>query len=361
MITYVRMDTNLTEEQKGLLLSLFKKNPDLNFLTQKVFDNKALDGRSREGRAVRSFLSKQGKEYNTTKCEAKKNIELTESQKQFLQSDQIDESMSPLEMAKIVFNDETVKSLSHEHRTVLQYLGKYRPLLLSENAVLVEGKWYSPKSLTSTIRKVNKWCDIHLDEDDAKITGRQKKFLEKLMGYLQSYKLVSTINSYTTQADQDLFESEFIRAAWDKPDLTVDEQNLYMMICSNHVQAKHIRVRLGVFNTKMESEDIDISDITIKITEHGKAISDELNACEKKIADLTTKLNGDRSKRVNDAKKNNANILALVNEFQDKSSRDLMVMKAEMQNQLVEDEATKFESASEQRARIFGISIEELV
>ena len=46
----------LTQEQKNQIQEEFARNPDLKHITQTVFENDSLDGRSKEGRAVRSFL-----------------------------------------------------------------------------------------------------------------------------------------------------------------------------------------------------------------------------------------------------------------------------------------------------------------
>ena len=51
-------EVTLTEEQKQQIEELFKSNPDLREITQKVFGDDSLDGRSKEGRAVRAFLIK---------------------------------------------------------------------------------------------------------------------------------------------------------------------------------------------------------------------------------------------------------------------------------------------------------------
>ena len=41
--------------------------------------------------------------------------------------------------------------------------------------------------------------------------------------------------------DQELFEAEFIRATWDKPDLSADEVNLYVNVCVDYInQQKEI-------------------------------------------------------------------------------------------------------------------------
>ena len=63
----------LNKEQRKYLRENHKKIPDLIKLTQAVFLDETLDGRSKEGRAVKDFLIKEELNFNTTKKE-KKNL-----------------------------------------------------------------------------------------------------------------------------------------------------------------------------------------------------------------------------------------------------------------------------------------------
>tara|TARA_R100001591_G_C4316340_1_gene174246 strand:- start:368 stop:1009 length:642 start_codon:yes stop_codon:yes gene_type:complete len=211
------------------------------------------------------------------------------------------------------------------------------------------------------IRRCNKWCGTSLKENPDELPAKQRKNTEKLLEYLNIHKLITTVNAYRTDADRDLFESEFVRATWDKPDLTTDELNLYMMICSNFVRAKHIQNRMDIFTDMLENEELESQDINMRLTEHIKATNEELNACEKRIESLTQKLNGDRAKKLEKKGANTQNILSLVEAFQDEEERQRLVMMAEQRLSLVEQEADRLESLDEYKARIFGTSKEELL
>lgn len=191
--------------------------------------------------------------------------------------------------------------------------------------------------------------------------SKVKRCVEKLLAYMASYKIQNLINCFNKQSDRDLFESEFVRYVWDKPDLTPEEQGLYMLVCSNQVRAKHIQKRLDRFNEMLASQEGEDVTVTMAAGNYLKSMSEELNACEKRISDLITKLNGDRSKRLEKQNSGMANILSLVEAFQEKEERDKIIRLAEMQNSLVEDAAREFESMEEQKARLMGISIEEMI
>jgi hypothetical protein len=59
--------------------------------------------------------------------------------------------------------------------------------------------------------------------------------------------------------------------------------------------------------------------------------------------------------------KENSSILSLVQFFQDEEERVNMVRIAEMQRQLVKDEAEKIEGMSDWKARVLGISIDDVL
>lgn len=354
------MNDELTDEQKQTVLALFEETQDLNVITQKVSGNPNADGRTKLGRNIRSFLAGEGKDYSVKGGSKKGKLDLTEDQMKFLMSDLIDNKMLPLEIAKLVYKDTSIVSLSQEHRTVLSFLQEYRPDVVDHTLVIADGKWHKPKGIERVISLVNKWCNLDLPCAKDKLPNKCRKGIERLLDYLNVYKLWTTLNSLSTEDDRNLYESEFVRYTWDKPDLTNEELNLYMMVCSNIVRAKHIQKRMDDFVVSLENRNDD-QDISIKQTEHFKALNDELNACEKRISDTISKLNGDRSKRVEKQQAVNANILALVEAFQDKQERDQMVLQAQMRAKLIEEEAERLESMDEFRARIFGISREELI
>ena len=63
--TYFNM--NLTEDQKNIVRDNYASTPDLIELTRLAFDNDSLDGRTKEGRAVREYMAGKDYRYKTTK------------------------------------------------------------------------------------------------------------------------------------------------------------------------------------------------------------------------------------------------------------------------------------------------------
>ncbi len=349
---------DLTEEQKEEILKLFKKNPDLMFITRKVFNDETIDGRSKQGRAVRKFLAEQDKKAKTTLVPKAEQIHLTKEQKEFLMTDNIEVGMNALEIARLTFKDRDVQPLSMKHRIIVDFLKTYRPEIVDDNEIVTKEKWTPPKSINRAIVKINNFCGTTLEE--LNLQTKQKKLVEQLILYFKSPRFNHFINQYVTLADRDLFESEFVRAVWDKPDLTNDELNLYVTVCANYVRQKHIQQRIDKLNALLDDQDNE-RDITMRLTEIIKATSEELNQCEKRIESLTKDLNGSRTARLKAKGEENGSIFALVEAFQEREERDRMIMMAELQNKLIEEEADRLESMDDYKARVLGISKKELL
>jgi hypothetical protein len=160
--------------------------------------------------------------------------------------------------------------------------------------------------------------------------------------------------------DRDLFEAEFVRSVWDKPDLTSDELNLYINVCMDYIHLKNISKAIDKLN-RMFEECEDQRDMTVRLAELLKTKSEEYNQCEKRQETLIARLNGDRKERVKNRHKDNASILSLVRVFQNESDRKRMVEMAEKQKLLIRDEADDLERMDIWKARVLGISKDEAI
>ena len=184
--------------------------------------------------------------------------------------------------------------------------------------------------------------------------------MESLASFLASPRFIQIINTYDSQADRDLFEAEFVRATWDKPDLTSDEINLYINVCIDYIHLKNIQSAINKLN-RMFDEAEDQQDLNVRLAELLKTKSEEYNQCEKRMESLIQKLQGDRSKRISSHQKQNANILALVQLFQEEEERKVMIKIAQLQKQAAKKEADNIESMPDWKARVLGISKEDVI
>ena len=116
---------NLTVEQKKFIDEHFHKIPDLIELTRATFKDGTIDGRSKQGRAVRAYLSSQDIKYKTTKKKEVTPIVLKEEQKQFIEQYSPD-GMSSFQIAQLLFPDSELKNLDRHQRAVNQYLDIFK-------------------------------------------------------------------------------------------------------------------------------------------------------------------------------------------------------------------------------------------
>ena len=342
---------NLTQEQKDLILESFKTDPNIINITKIVFDDESLDGRSKEGRAVTKFLAKNGLKAKTTKREKQKEINLSDEQLNIIDSMRRD-GFNTSEIADILFN-RTVPRLSAEWRAVNEVLHQER-----EESNEEQTNYVPPNAVSRIIKKINDSTGYGLEE--GKMSRTQITCCDKLRINLSNSRFVAIVNNYTNPRDKDLFEQEFIRLTWDKPDLTADELNLYMNVAKEIINLELITGHLQKLNDMFESAD-DQDEMTVRLAEIIKAKSAEYHQCETRIENLTKKLQGDRGARLANKQKETASFLSIVQLFQEEEERKNMVRIAEMQKEIIKKEAQKLEGMAAWKARVLGIGIEDVL
>jgi hypothetical protein len=347
----------LTSEQKDLIRDKAKKNPDLNFLTREAFNDQFLDGRSKQGRLVRKFLIEENISFVTTKKEKKEEIFLTDAQKEFI-IQQAKTGLSSLRIAELVFPDLEVKKLGLEQRVVLKHIQETNPDYVPSQDSGLLTDYIAPKSPSRIVKKINDSTGLNLDE--SRLNRQYQIYIERLGINLNNSRFLKIINNYLDKSDRELFEQEFIRLTWDKPDLTADEINLYLNVCKEIINLEVVSKHLNKLNDMFDVAD-DQTEITVRLAEIIKTKSSEYHQCESRIETLTKKLQGDRGERMKMRTKENASILSIVQLFQEKEERDNMIRIAEMQRATIKEEAHRIEGMAEWKARVLGISMDDVI
>jgi hypothetical protein len=350
-------EIRLSHAQEDFILNNYKNIKDLNILTQKCFGNDEIDGRSIQGKLVRAFLVKNKLEYKTTKHIKVDSIEFTDAQKHFI-IQSAEQGMSSFAIAELLFTDREVKKLGAEQRAVLEHIRSVNEDFVPSQESGLLTSYSPPKTYPRLIKKVFDSTGFQLDE--VKMSRGQKNCLDKLAINLSNSRFVKIMNNYTSKEDRFLFEEEFTRLTWDKPDLTADELNLYMNVCKEIINLEVISKHLNKLNNLFDDAQ-DQNEMTVKLAEIIKAKSSEYHQCEGRIEALTKKLQGDRSERMKNKQRENASVLSLVQMFQDEEERRNMVRLAEIQKKLVKEEAQHLEGMDAFKARVLGISQEDVI
>ena len=349
---------DLNEQQKQVVIDNAATITDLTELTRLVFpEDDNIDGRSKQGRAVRKFLSESEIEYQTKHFVAPQPIKLTSEQKEFI-DESIATGMSCSQIAAVLFPEVRISKVKQEYICVHEYVEENDQLETPSSESAIFKKYSPPKATSKIIKKINDSAQTSINENKLSITER--KGIESLGAFLSSPRLIQVINNYDSQEDRDLFEAEFVRATWDKPDLTSDEINLYINVCMDYIHLKNIQGAINKLNRMFDDAE-DQQDLTVRLAELLKTKSEEYNQCEKRMESLIQKLQGDRSKRISSKHQQNANILALVQMFQEEEERKVMIRIAELQRKSTAEEADNLESMPDWKARVLGISKEDVI
>ena len=101
---------SFSEEDRQKIIELAKEFPDLNTITRKFFNDEALDGRTRQGIAIRSLLASNKIQYKTSKYEKVGDLPLTPEQEQFIE-DQAKNGISALRIAELLFPDRPISAM----------------------------------------------------------------------------------------------------------------------------------------------------------------------------------------------------------------------------------------------------------
>lgn len=348
----------LNEQQKQIILDNGFEITDLTELTKLAFpDKQNIDGRSKEGRAVRAFMLESGINYETKHVYPKEDLNLSAQQKEFI-SNSSQEGMNALQIAAVLFPEIRITRNSKEYASVLEFIENQDALILHPSENAVNKKYSPPKAVSKIIKKINDYCQK--DVEEIKLSIGERRAIESLGAFLASPRFTQVINNYDSMEDRDLFEAEFVRATWDKPDLSNDEINLYINVCMDYIHLKNIQGAINKLNRMFDDAE-DQQDLTVRLAELLKTKSEEYNQCEKRMESLIQKLQGDRSKRISSQQKQNASILALVQLFQEEEERKVMIKIAEMQKKAARKEADNLESMPDWKARVLGVSKDDVL
>lgn len=389
------VEYSLTEEQERLVREAFENGstPDLSDLTKKVFNDDSLDGRSKQGRSIKSYISKFRIGQVSVKSPKKvKLIDLSEEQKKIASDMASNPDVSILQVARAVFNNESITPFFAEYKSVANFINEkigsnrivegvadelkkeslldkseeelliyaYSPSARSEISKGLES-YRAPSNIAQTIFRINKYLNYGWKEDSIKKS--QLKSVEALLGYLKVFRLHYQINSYSRQEDRDLFEDAFIRYTHDKDDLTQEELDQFITLSNEVVIAADIQRRIEYLRMSLDfmASESDGKKISMSLNEAINNAQTEYNQCISRQDKLYKNLTVNRSKRIEEKRNENASILNLVYAWKQEENRARMIALAEKQRESLSQEVEKMSSMDEFKAIIRGLDPKEII
>jgi hypothetical protein len=355
----------LTEEQQLKLLNEWNNRlenpPSLVELVQLAFGRDDLDGRSKEGKAVKNFLAtRQIKPKKSHEYQAKGLIELSIEQKEYISNNC--HTMTGLEMAKILFKNESLTNLSQETRSVLEYMKNIPNNIKfnnTENENTITEGYKPPRSEERMIVKINKYILDGIDKN--KLTHKHKKDINSVIGYMNTHRFIHQINIYDNESDRELFESSFVRYTYDKSDLTQEEVDQYIVLCTEVVISSSIQQTINVLQNQIDLAIQEDGKIPMALVEASNTARKEYNDCVNRQQKLNNDLKVKRSDKLSKQVKETASIINLVQMWKEEDSRNKLIKMAEMRKQVVEKEIDRLSTMDEIKSKILGISKDEIL
>jgi hypothetical protein len=359
---------DMSEEQERIIKQAWNENREsplpIKEITQKAFPNaKNVDGRSLEGKSVKYYMDKQGMKTTSTTTHDKKIVNLSDDQKEYITNRYgLDK---PLEITRELFNNVALTNLSSEFKEVYKFCKSLDQTELEgarSSSNDVTERYKPPKKIEGAIIKVNdyvKGADNKLKLE--KINNAQSKELTSLIAYLNAYRFTHQINTYNDSGDRDLFESSFIRYTHDKADLTQEEVDQYIVLCTEVVISANIQRTIQTLQDQINMEVDSGGKIPMPLVEAVNSARTEYNQCVGRQQKLLNDLKVKRSERISKQVKENASILNLVQMWKDEESRKEMIKMANMRREVLKTEMNKLSSMDDVKARIFGLTEEEVL
>tara|TARA_B100001123_G_C15342500_1_gene1035583 strand:- start:3313 stop:4431 length:1119 start_codon:yes stop_codon:yes gene_type:complete len=319
------------------------------------------DGRSKYGKCIKAFLSSVNISAKKAHESKSKDIVLTEEHKEFIVNNV--GTMRGHEMARVLFEDHKLNNLSSEARVVNDYIATL-PSQVSvfepeSNEEIVEYK--PPKTFDKTLARINKFVLDGVDKNN--IPASTKKGINALIGYMHTYRFLHIINGYDSFTDRELYESSFIRYTYDKPDLTQEEVDQYIVLSAEVVISSNIQRRVEHLQALLDqnADQTDGARISMALVESINTAQNEYNQCVNRQQKLLNDLKEKRSDRLKNQIKENASILNLVQLWKEEESRKKLIELAERKKQVISEEVDKFEDMDDVKCRIMGLSKDEAV
>ena len=359
-------DIVLTKEQKDSILKEWNSRPNdppsLLDLIRCAYPDDEVDGRSKEGKAVKAFLAtREINAHASHQYQPKQKIDLTKEHKEFIRNNF--SMMSSVEMGRILFANPELTNLNQESRAIEQYVESLNPAIAhSAQAELLPDmeRYEPPKTLTATISKVNSY--VHEGINKNKLSINQKNGLNALIGYLHTYRFQHQISTYRNGTDRELFESSFVRYTYDKPDLSQEEVDQYIVLSTEVVISNNIQRRVERLQELMDgaANDTEGRRISMALVESIDTSHKEYNQCVNRQQKLLESLKEKRSDKLKKQISENASILNLVQLWREEEGRQKMIKLAELRKKTLKDEIENLSTMDEMKAKVMGISRDEV-
>lgn len=358
--------TELSQEQKDKIVAEWNKDgdpPSLDDLCILIW-NKRLDLRSSEGKLIKSFvatLSPRDIKSRDDKVKVLPDLVLTEEQKEFVGAHK--KTMNSMQIARDLFGDPHLPSLSREVKAVVEYKNSLDVNGNEQEDDIPDGPFKSPKSPLRAAMRVNKYIQDAIDLQTLDKNTKVQNILKFVIKCLQLFRFNRMVNTYTTLKDRELFEASYIKYVWEMPDLNEAELDLLCNLCSDIVSFSIMQEELEQLKELRDTcaDDTEGKRISMSIVESIKGVREDINANQKRQDNVIKALQGTRNERVDTKTKENASLVQLIEFWKNSETRQQILALAELRRKNLRDECDRIKTMDELKIQMFGIHPEEII
>lgn len=348
----------LTKEQEDSILGRWqdksKEPPSVIELLNICFPNQNFDGRSKEALVVKTFLVNHGVTQQELIIKETKVIELNDSQKEYITNNS---NMKPVELARILFKNQNLHIASLEVKKV----GEFYSNLDEVKSRAIEFEYRPPTNPERVVGRIKKFIKECENWDSNKLTPSQKKQVNSLKNYLHAYRFKHQVDSYESIEDKTLFETSFIKYCYDKEDLTHEEIDQYILLCSEIVVLNKIDRRIEMLQLEQNRMMDEDGKMSMTLVDAIKVAGEERNTCVKRQESLYKGLTQQRSDKLDSEIKDKASLLNLFNAWRNAETRQQILKIRERDKENLRKELHEIDEMPELMAKILGLSIDQIV
>jgi hypothetical protein len=357
-----------TSDQKEFIWKKFEEGiTDIKPLTSAFVDEffpdepeNMKDGRSKYGRLIKATLVERGLQAHAShKYQPKEKIKLSDENIEYINNNY--RMMSFVEIARLLFDDSTLSNLSPEARSVQEHIQSLNPEESFQAGEIPQEEYKPPRTIDRAIAKINRYILEGIDRN--KLTASDKKNCEMLIRYVHTFRFLHHMNHLSTNVDRELYESSFIRYTYDKPDLTQEEVDQYIVLSGEAVIASNIQRRVEHLQGLLDdaANDTEGRRISMALVESINTAQNEYHQSVNRQHKLLDDLKQKRSHRLKNQLEENASILNLVEVWKEEEGRKKMISLAERRKEAIEEEIDNITNMDEIKARVLGLTKEEVL
>lgn len=352
-ILYCKKKYNLSEDVQIFVKSKYKTYKNTLQLARDAFSNQSLTENSEEYDNVKNYAVR-----------VHKGIEIynfTEDQLNYIAEN--GENMRPSDIARILFPDKS-GGLIQETKSVVTVLDsldiKYSKEI--EPPTIIED--YAPVTTDHKIIAVINRANPDAKYSITSLDSEKKRCIAAVKKHLNSSRFIQMVNSIRNPNHRIVFEEEFVKDVYDKPDLPPPEVAAYMNLANEYVISLIVTEQINNLNDRLKEATDDTEDgrkYSKNLVDAATTKAKEFNDCHSRMDKLRQDLIGKRHDRLKHMSDVNKSLAKFVELAKTEEGREYMLKLAEKREEELKQETIRISNLSDLVAEIHGISVSEIL